>query len=335
ENVIPVYLEATPAETETRLLHGLRKRCPTLDDDLSLKATMAALRRGKGIPADKKVLVVLDQFEQWLHSNREGQNSELVQALRQCDGSRVQCIVMVRDDFWLAVSRFGLQLEVNFVPGSNLAFVDLFDFDHARKILEAFGRAYGKLPDNISETSKEQKSFLEKAVADLAEEGKVNCVRLSLFAEMIKSKAWIPGTLKEVGGTTGLGVTFLEETFRSKSAVPRHRMHEKAACSVLKTLLPDVGTDIKGHMRSKAELLEASGYANRPSDFDDLIRILDRELRLITPTDPEGAGMGVEDGVWPVAGTENQEGVSQFSADNSTPSTHFFHLTHDYLVHSL
>ena len=41
-------------------------------------------------------------------------------------------------------------------------------------------------------------------------------------------------------------------------------------------------------MRSYAELLEASGYGNRPKDFDDLIRILDNEIRLITPTDPEG-----------------------------------------------
>ena len=36
-------------------------------------------------------------------------------------------------------------------------------------------------------------------------------------------------------------------------------------------------------------MLEASGYASRPRDFDDLIRILDAELRLITPTDPEGS----------------------------------------------
>ena len=42
-------------------------------------------------------------------------------------------------------------------------------------------------------------------------------------------------------------------------------------------------------MRSRQELLEASGYANRPRDFDDLIHILDPELRLITPTDPEGS----------------------------------------------
>ena len=34
---------------------------------------------------------------------RNEENTELVQALRHCDGGRVQCIVMVRDDFWLAV----------------------------------------------------------------------------------------------------------------------------------------------------------------------------------------------------------------------------------------
>ncbi len=71
EDVVPVYIEATPDETETRLLHGLRKRCPGLEDNLSLKDTLAALRRGQGIPVGKKVLIVLDQFEQWLHAKKE------------------------------------------------------------------------------------------------------------------------------------------------------------------------------------------------------------------------------------------------------------------------
>ena len=57
---------------------------------------------------------------------------------------------------------------------------------------------------------------------------------------------------------------------------------------MLKALLPESGTDIKGHMRSHGDLLAASGYASRPADFDDLLRILDGEIRLITPTDPEG-----------------------------------------------
>ena len=114
-------------------------------------------------------------------------------------------------------------------------------------------------------------------------------MRLALFAEMMKGKPWTPATLREVGGTKGVGVTFLEETFSASTAPPEHRLHQKAAQAVLKALLPETGTDIKGQMRSRQELLEASGYANRPRDFDDLIHILDPELRLITPTDPEGS----------------------------------------------
>ena len=255
--VISVYVEATPEETETRLLHGLRKRCPALEDNLSLKDTLAALRRGQGIPVGRKVLIVLDQFEQWLHAKKEEVNTELVQALRQCDGGRVQCLVMVRDDFWMAVTRFSMELEVGFVPGDNMAPVDLFPTRHAEKVLAAFGRAFGTLPDNISETTKDEKEFLKQSVAGLAEEGKVICVRLALFAEMMKGREWTPATLKEVGGTKGVGVTFLEEAFSAHTAVPRHRLHQKAARAVLKSLLPDSGTDIKGHMRSYAELLEA------------------------------------------------------------------------------
>lgn len=316
--VISVYIEATPEETETRLLHGLRKRCPALEDNLSLKQTLAALRRGHGIPAGKKVLIVLDQFEQWLHAKKDEKNTDLVQALRQCDGGRVQCIVMVRDDFWLAVSRFLRELEVRLLEGHNIALADLFDLDHARKVLAAFGRAFARLPDNISETTKEQKVFMTQAVDGLAEEGKVVCVRLALFAEMMKGNTWTPATLKQVGGTSGIGVTFLEETFSSSVASPEHRYHQKAARAVLKDLLPDSGTDIKGYMRSHAELLEASGYSNRPEDFYDLIRILDSEIRLITPTDPEGKEI------------DDADSVNQTQAGQK-----YFQLTHDYLVHSL
>jgi serine/threonine protein kinase len=313
--VTAVYLEATAEETEARLLNGLRKRCPALPDNLNLKATLAALRRGQGIPVGKKVVIVLDQFEQWLHAKKEEENTELVQALRQCDGGRVQCIVMVRDDFWLGLSRFVRDLEVDLVPGRNIALVDLFDLDHAKKVLTAFGCAFGKLPEKPNEASKEQQDFLTQAVSGLAQENKVICVRLALFAEMMKGRPWTPATLKEVGGTEGVGVTFLEDTFSSPTANPKHRLHQKAARTVLKALLPESGTDIKGHMRSHAELLEASGYASHPKDFDELIRILDGEIRLITPTDPEG-----------------QEGES---SPQVQAGAKYYQLTHDYLVPSM
>src|SRR5579884_618701 len=317
DDVLAVYIEAAANETEKRLLHGLRKRCPALPDDLRLKDTLAALRRGQNLPPSKKVLIVLDQFEHWLHAKQEQRATEMVQALRQCDGGRVQCLLLVRDDFWLAATRFMVELEVNLVGGHNTAFADLFDLDHAQKVLAAFGRAFGKLPEDSSATTPQQREFLNQAIRGLAQENKVICVRLALFAEMMKGKPWTPATLREVGGTTGVGVTFLEETFSSPAANPKHRYHQKAARAALNVLLPESGMDLKGSMRSSTELLQASGYADHPRDFDELIHILDNELRLITPTDPEG-----------------KEG-------DTTPSSpahgeqKFYQLTHDYLVHSI
>ncbi len=123
-----------------------QEEMPRIAARARLKEAMSALRQGKGIPSGKKVLLVIDQFEQWLHANREAQNPELVRALRQCDGGRVQCIAMVRDDFWLASTRFMQQLEIRLVEGQNSALVDLFDMEHARRVLTKFGCAYGRFP---------------------------------------------------------------------------------------------------------------------------------------------------------------------------------------------
>jgi serine/threonine protein kinase/formylglycine-generating enzyme required for sulfatase activity len=292
KHVLPVYVEATPEETEARLLRGLRKTCPELSRGSGLVESVANLRRGHILARGRKVLLVLDQFEQWLFARRGKENTELVAALRHCDGEHVQAIVLVRDDFWLAASRFMRDLEIRLAEGEDSALVDLFDPRHARKVLTAFGRAHGALSEDIGDLSSDQSSFLDRTISGLAQDGKIVPVRLALFAEMVKGKPWAPATLKEVGGTEGIGLAFLNETFSASSAPPEHRLHQSAAQAVLKALLPEIGTDIKGQMRSRQELLLASGYANRLSEFDDVIRILDHELRLITPTDREGNDEG-------------------------------------------
>jgi serine/threonine protein kinase len=314
KQIVSVYVEATPEETETRLLKALQKACPDPPSGLELVDSLAAVRRGRALRPGQKLLLVLDQFEQWLHARRGEQETELVTALRQCDGERVQAIIMVRDDFWLAVSRFMAELEIDLVQGRNTALADLFDARHARKVLTRFGQAYGTIPDRAGDQSRDQETFLDHSVSGLAQDGKVVSVRLALFAEMVKGRPWTPATLRDIGGTEGVGVTFLEETFASPQANPRHRLHQRAAQAVLKALLPEAGTDIKGQMRPERDLRNASGHAGRPADFADLIRILDGELRLITPTDPEGT---------------SSEGRP------ITPSGQFYQLTHDYLVHSL
>jgi formylglycine-generating enzyme required for sulfatase activity len=320
-HVLPVYVEAAD-QTEARLLRGLARSCPRLDTGGGLVEALAALRRGAEPAVGSKVLLVLDQFEQFLHAHGQTDDSDLVRALRQCDGGRVQALLLVRDDFWLAVSRFLENLEVRLLQGDNCAAAHLFDLRHARKVLAAFGRAFGALPPAPAGLSRDQEAFLDQAVAGLARDGRVIPVRLVLFAEMVKARPWEPATLKAVGGTEGVGVAFLEESFAGPSANPRHRLHQKAARGVLKALLPESGTDIKGAMRPAAELEAASGYAGRPREFADLLHVLDGELRLVTPTDPEGAEQG-EPGA-------SATGVLPASATGAR--ARYYQLTHDYLV---
>ncbi len=316
-DVISVYIEATADETEVRLLRSLRARSPQLSGNLGIAESVSAIRCGEGLPPGKKLLLVVDQFEQWLHAKPTYENTELVRALRQCDGERVQCIFMVRDDFWMKVTRFLRELDVCLEEGKNSSAVDLFSVDHAKRILKAFGRAFGKLPEEPAELSKEQRAFVQQATAELAEDGKVICVRLALFADMMKGKPWTPAALRAVGGIAGVGVTFLEETFSAATAPPQHRLHQKAAREVLRALLPASGASIKGRMRSANELLTASGYEGKPADYEELIRILNTEVRLITPTDPE-------------CGEQDRSAPPTVSAGQK-----YYQLTHDYVVPSL
>ncbi len=351
DTVIPIYVEATGNDTEPRLLRAIHRRIPALDGERGLKDTLTAIRRGQGLSPGKTLLLVIDQFEQWLHARDVYRNTELTAALRQCDGILVQCIVMVRDDFWLSVSRFMRELEVD-IEASNSRLVDLFNLDHAARVLGLFGRAFEKLPDSSSKWTKDQQEFVKQAVAGLAQERKVVSVRLALFAEMMKSRDWTTAALNEVGGTEGVGTTFLEETFSSRSAPPQYRHHQTAARAVLAALLPAADTDIKGHMRSQQELAEAVGdakYSSRSAvrgsnleevgtasrrsvrssispDFAELLRILDSELRLITPTDSEDRQECERQGVSP---------SSSSSISAQPTSFRYYQLTHDYLVPSL
>jgi len=456
-SVRPLYLEATGTDTEARLLAGLRRLVPGLPPDCGLAGALKAARLG-ALPAGARALViVIDQFEQWLHAKGAETETELVRALRQCDGDRLRAVVMVRDDFWLAVSRFLSDLEIPLREGVNARLVDLFDMPHARKVLAAYGRAHGALPDErvgsgdpelraalaraeawpqgaseardgvrraidiaerdaemaltrirkvlewvvravyeakvgkpagtnpldnlidrivkdghfpkrleayaaavrklgnlgthghgetvtvadvksslsqvepivawhcgfevaFAETTDapsraeagENELFIAQAIEGLARDGKVVSVQIALLAEMVKARPWVPATLLALGGVEGIGVAFLEETFSAPGAPAGQRARQRPARAVLRALLPPPGCDIKGHMRARDELLRISGLAARPREFEDLIALLDGQLRLITPTDPEGAG--------------SLEG--EITARN-------YILTHDYLVPAL
>lgn len=72
--VIAIYVEATPEETEQRILRQLHKRIPELPTELRLAETAERVRRSEG----PKVVLIVNQFEQWLYSHRVDQQGDLV-----------------------------------------------------------------------------------------------------------------------------------------------------------------------------------------------------------------------------------------------------------------
>ncbi|MDB5389065.1 MAG: serine/threonine protein kinase, partial [Planctomycetaceae bacterium] len=311
-SVREVVITTTAKLTEKRLLDELK---PLFQQPPgNLVDALQRLRRNASM--GRRILIVFDQFEQWLHANHASADSELVQALRQCDGEHVACLLIVRDDFWMSVHRFFRELDIRLAERENCAAVDLFDMRHARRVLHAFGHAYGHLPERTEQLSADQHQFLDQVIAELAEDDHVICVRLALFSQMIRNRSWIPETLTAIGGARGVGIRFLEDTFGPTSAPLAYRAHQVAICEMLRALLPPPGTDIKACTRTVNELVRVAEYDVHSEDFRQVLEILEHETRLLTPVD-------------------SPQPTTDATSFNVTDDSGGYQLTHDYLVPSI
>lgn len=280
--IIVVQVETTANGTEAALRKLLQSRCPELSERAGLTSAFSAARKGWTLPPGSKLLVVIDQFERWLRGRRATEETELIRALQHCDGEHSQALLVVRDDSWSVTSRFMRDVGDRIVEGENTAAVGPFDQRHSRTILAAFGRAYGTLPEGQATLSEDQEKFLDGAISMLDRGNQILPIRLALLAEMVKSRPWVPLTLEGFGAFSDVTRAFLEAAFDPETAPPENRLHRGAACSVLKSLLPDQGSDSGGRSRSLDELLLASGCSSRPLRFETLMRILRDQLGLIT-----------------------------------------------------
>lgn len=314
ECVRPIYLEATAADTEQQLLSKLRKLVPDLPGDLL--AAFQTIRERLQSLGGCKVVVILDQFEQWLHANPIKETTPLVQALKQCDGRVLQAVLMVRADVYILSERFMTTVGRTSQNEVNALVVDLFKREHAREVLVEFGRAHKASFSNPNEPSPEEVEFLNRVLDELQDkDGMLIAVQLALFSKMVEGEPWTGEVLKNLGGVTGVGRVFLERSFDAKTATPSHKLHRAAAIAVLKLLMPPRGADLKGTSQLRSALATASGYQNKSADFDALIVILTTELRLISL-------VAEDDG--------NDDPI-----ESATVSDPMFQLTHDYLVPSL
>jgi serine/threonine protein kinase len=316
--VLPVFLESTSAELEARLLNKIRARLPGLPVEHGLTEALSGIRRGGFLPAGRKLLVVLDQFEQWLHAWIPGAGGGLVSALRQCDGNRVQCLLLVRDDFWLGATRFLWELDAPLVEGGNALAVDLFERRARPCRSRSLRQGLRGIPPRARSTRSGSGGLPRRGHRGALERGRGEPGP----PRVVHGDVQEPGLVRRLpasgGGADGVGTRFLEETFHGGMASPDHRMHRQAAQAVLQTLLPERESNLRGRAQSREQLQEASGYGRRTREFDDLLRILVSEIRLLTLVDPVADSDGGSSG----------EPVEVAGAPR-------YQLTHDYLVPSI
>jgi len=321
-HVVPILVEASDTETELRVLNKLHKALPQADAERqwTLSDWAFRLRSGSLLPPGKKVLLILDQFEQWLNAHGGEASNPLLEALHQCDGQHLQAIVCVREGFHATLMRFVQLLNLHLDDHHNYATAHRFTPDHARYVLTQFGRGLKRVDEPLSEP---QRAFIDATIAGLAESDRgVVCVRLVVLALVMQDRPWTVAELEKLGGLDGIGCQFLVDCFEGRTASEQYRRYLPAAMRILAELLPAEGLEIKD-VRSYDQLLVASELDKL--QFDDLLNILVRKLFLLTPIEQ-------------IALSRSSRSSSSSSSSSSLPppaSSLFLQLTHDFLVPSI
>ena len=319
EQLEVLYVECTRADTEVRLLKAIRGLLVDVPNELSLTDLFRGIAAGLWNPERKRIAIVLDQFEQRLGINDRYELSQIAKAMRHCNKDFLMCLLVVRDGFWLALTRFFDALEMDILENRNFRSIDLFDKSHAEKVLRQLGRAYGKLPAEPKPLTNSQRNFIESTVNQLAKGHYVVCIQLVVFAEMFKLRNWEQSELKSIGGVTGVGEAFLDYHFGEDSQQSRYKPYREQVQNALEALLPDDDSRIRGALKSEAELKKSVGLTSDERGFEELLQILERDVRLISRTDPDRGSVDLED--------------SDLNSESKSAS--YFQLTHDYLVPSI
>jgi formylglycine-generating enzyme required for sulfatase activity len=281
EGIETVYVDCS-TESENSILElvanqaGLRP-----GEKTDLTEALRRTREGKVAKPSSQLLIVLDQFEHFLSKTDDLNSSDLVRALRHCDGERIRCLISVRDDFWTRTQEFLRLQEIRIQDGRNSLAVQLFDGSHARKVLLEFGKAYGKVESDGA--SRANLDFVEKAIAAISEQGKVNCGHLAILASVTRDKEWTSASLDQLGDWQGIVIRFMEESFCHQTAPISQRRLRPTLTAIIECLLPTNGRSATSCTATLQELIAACPPGTKAEDFQDAMTLLERRCRLVKP----------------------------------------------------
>lgn len=311
-----IYVEAMGGadSIEKQLLQELRRRYPLMPHDILLPDAFRSIREGQF--NSPRLLIVIDQFEQWLDQNAGATSTRLAEALRQCASPNLHALLVVREEFWTSLNEFFTEeLGIPLDTRKNDQTLSLFSSKHAKTVLAFFGNSWGTIPNMDANSQQAADDFLEAAVTDLARlgRGRVAPIQLAVFAEMFRESKWSTQELQSRGGAAGVVKSFLNDYFAAPGTPEKRARHRAAAQLLLEELLPPENSNIRGQMRAARELRQICGYSRSPTKFVELIQLLESGLRLIVRRDPMAA----------------RHPIQPSKADT------YYMLTHDFLVPSI
>jgi hypothetical protein len=279
------FCEAGADDLGPRLLAALAKLDPEAAD-LDLTGTIRTLRdrlAGRG----EKVLLIVDQFERYLHAHPEGEPA-LREVLRACDGTSVQVLFVVQAEF----RGPALHLLHGWGVPALAAPLEGFDPKHAEMVLCRLGQSLGRLPEEDHELTLPQRQFLDQAVGDLLRDGRVSPLELAVLALGFAEIEWEPETYAERGGRSGAWLELLDGVAKRPGGMARGQ----ALSAVLWAFEPYANHKPPSETLPRRDI-EAVAKSASLSDAKEVLEILAYELRLMQPIFvPSLQGPGTADG---------------------------------------
>lgn len=287
-DICPIFIECRSGDLANRIESAIQSRFHQKSQPRSLSKLLSGLRNEEGgIFGYRKIFIILDQFESWSTTATAEERRSLAEALRHCDGKTLQCLFVVRDDYWSGITEIMQWIDVPLVENRNVRSLELLDPRHAQRVLEGMGRAHGTLPHAPEALSEEQQLFIRKAIEGLSDNDRVVAVHLVMFSQIVRVIPWTPQMLKKQGGVEGACSAYLHQIFETSAAPPAYRRLSAVVADILYELLPAQGDPLRASAKSMEDLRGKVLGANAGSKCAEAVRVLSEDLKLITPTRSE------------------------------------------------
>lgn len=211
-------------------------------DEPSLAQNIVQLRKRPHKRDFKRLIIVVDQFEQWLTSKQRVDTDLTNAVLHACP--EIHWLFVTRSEYWMELSEFAAEQDRPLVQEQNCEAIQLLDKESGRRALTKFGVWYGGFQSETLNAN--QRQLVDTVIDEFVQQDEyVNCARVSYLAQILsRRQIWTYKSFAEAGGLKEIEVEFLEHLFRGPKAPAHYKKLVPAIQWIIQQLLPRVDSPI-------------------------------------------------------------------------------------------